>query len=69
MILIIKDNTKDVTINNHTIFKLLIPIVLNSDNSLFSIILIKKNCVDIIKIKGKMSYNIVGDLNNVNNIG
>ena len=59
----------DVIINNPIIFKLLIPLFLNKDNSLLSTILIKKNCVAIIKIKGKISYSTEGKFSRVNKIG
>ena len=42
---------------------------LNKDNSLLSSNLIKKNWVDIIKIKGKISYKTDGRLSKVNKIG
>ena len=64
-----KDKKRDVIIKTPIIRMLLIPFDLIKDNSSLSVIPINKNCVDIIKIKGNMSYNTDGMLSRVNKIG
>ena len=44
-------------------------IFLKISNSSLSISLIKRNCVDIKKINGNVSYTIVGAVSNVSRIG
>ena len=59
----------EITTNNPIIFRLLMPLFLKRDSSLLSANLIKKNWVDIIKIKGKISYKTEGKFSKVSMTG
>ena len=69
MIMIINHNKKELKERNFNNEKLSTPNCLKVYISLFSKISIKKNCVEIRKINGNISYNSEGAFKVVNNIG